>query len=78
MRRSQDIQTLEDKDIRGGYLNALVGDDVVVQMRILRCRDTLSARLDPRNELQQGSTIVGLRESLAVHDAASLQLRLGV
>ena len=60
VRRSQDIQTLEDKDIRGGYLNALVGDDVVVQMRILRCRDTLSARLDPRNELQQGSTIVGL------------------
>ena len=56
----------------------LIRHDVVIQVRILRCDHTLGTGLHLRHKIQQSTAIIGLRETLTVHNAATLKLRVRV
>ena len=78
LRRRQNIQTLKNQHIRCRDLNMLIRHDVVIQVRILRRHHTLSTGLHLRHKIQQSTAIIRLRETLTVHNAATLKLRVRV
>ncbi len=55
----------------------LVGQDVVVEMRINRRLDAFHAGLHAGEEVQQASRVEAVREPLAVHNLPALELGVG-
>ena len=56
----------------------LVGHHVVGEVVVDRCRHLVAAGLDVDDEAEEGAPVVGLREPLALEEAASLQLGVRV
>ena len=77
-RRLQDVEALDDHDVGALDHDLLVGDDVVDQVGVRRRLDLVLAGLDVHHEPQQRPAVVGLREALAVQQAAALELGVGV
>ena len=66
----QDVETLEDHDVRLADHVLLARDDVVDDVAVDGRPDLGLAALHPREERQQPARVVALGEALAVHDAA--------
>ena len=55
------------------HFECRAGNNVVVKMRVNRCRDYWLAALDVGQELKQASLIVAFRKAFALHQTARLQ-----
>ena len=67
------VQPLDDQHVGGADGDLGVGNDVVRQMRVEGSVHLAGPALHGTDEPQQGSTVVALREALAIHDAAAFQ-----
>ena len=77
-RRLQHVQALDDEDVGATHDDLRVRDDVVAEMRIERRTHLCRPAFHLTHEPQQCPPIVGLGESFALHQSASLQLAIGV
>jgi hypothetical protein len=74
----QDVEALDDEDVRATHDHLGRGDDVVAQVRVERRAHFLHAALHIGDEPEERTAIVGLGEALPVHDAAALELGVRV
>src|SRR5271165_3926035 len=76
--RRQDVDALDDQYVRTIDGGRLALNNVVSEVRVDRRSDLGLARLDRRQEPDERAAVVAFRESLAVHDALTDQLGVGV
>ncbi len=74
----QDVEALDDHDVGPLDDHLLAGDHVVGQVGVDRRLHLVLARLDVDREAQQRAAVVGLREPLALQQAAALELGVRV
>ena len=74
--RLQHVEALDDHDVGALDHDLLVGD-VVDEVGVDRRLDLVLAGLDVDDEPEQRLAVVGLREALALHQAAALELGVG-
>ena len=77
-RRLEHVQSLDDDDIRAPNRDDGIRNDVVLHVGVEGSADLGRPTLDVGEELYERTPVVGLGEALAVHDAAALELRVGV
>ena len=73
-RRRQDVQPLNNEDVRAADHHFLAGNDVIGDMRVPGRPDFLRPALDLADEPQQRPAVVGLREALAFEQLPALEL----
>ena len=76
--RLEDVEPLDDHDVRVLDVHLLVRDDVVGEVVVDRRRDLVLAGLDVDDEPEQRPAVVGLGEALALEQPAPLQLGVRV
>jgi hypothetical protein len=76
--RLQDVEALDQHDVRMLDHLVLVGPYVVLEVRVHGGLDTILAGLDVDDEPQQSLAVVRLREALPVQQSATLELRVRV
>ena len=77
LRRLQDVEALDDEHVGLADDDALARDDVVGQVRVDRRGDLGPTGLDVGDETQQGPSVVGLGEALALQESPALELGVG-
>ena len=76
--RLEDVEPFEDEDVGAVDLDVRVGDDVVGDVVVDGRAYAVPAPLDRPEEVDEGVAVVGLGESLALHEPAPLQLRVRI
>ncbi len=74
----QHVEPFQDQDVRLLHHLLLVGQDVVDEVGVDGGLDLLVASPDIGHKLHQMADVIGFREALSTHQAASLQLLLGI
>src|SRR5699024_8629398 len=72
------VQALDNQDVGAADHHFLVRQDVVGQVGVHGCADLFGTALNGADEAEQGPAVVGFREAFAAHEAAALQLGVGV
>ena len=75
--RLEDVEALDDEDVRAADGDAGAGDDVVRVVRVDGGADLRRSGLHGGQEAQQAAPVVGFREALAAAEAAAGQLCVG-
>ena len=74
----QDVEPLHDEHVGALHHDLAPREDVVGQVVVHGYPDLGATGLDLGDEAQERPAVVGLREALAVHQPATLELRVGV